>query len=559
MVFLLKRGKKRELIILSIIYVFTHGMLLILSGRWWDDWCMYNQSAEVMKEWALSAGRPSLFVYMEFAKAIPEVGYRIITFFMFYFCTFFLYKILKNWLLLSDRACFWICAIYIVIPANDCRALLAVFPYTIGLFFFMFGMSLLSDALVGNRMIWWNRILLWFFFSIGFTLNSNLCFYVIVLLMILMKTGSIKACIKYLDFLALPIIFFIVKTLYFPTYGMYAQYNNITKGSVLLALKYIIPADIYMLEELFGNFLLRFTEANIFGGIAVGLMMSFGVINRKKILCVLIQIYNILFCNGEKKKVNIYEKTENIAVEEDILVCIIGFLALSAGLFSYVAVRLSYKIAASQLGGRDAVLVSFGAAMIVYGVVSLVFNSNMRIYVFVLLIFCGFIYFNAYYFSYQQDYYRQLGFQYQLREHPELENLSNIVYLNSDCSLVNIQSFYSLNGAAETVYNNQKRFIMRGFEGAACLKDDYRIDYYVESENYHMSEYDQSHKRIDAVIQYSFNVKLMDVIKMKAYEVFGDPRFENWIQNRSNIIVYLDGTEKYDSLLSDYNYKNLEE
>lgn len=552
--FLLKNGKKKELIILSVIYFCTHWMLLILSGRWWDDWCMYNQPTAVMKEWALSAGRPSIFFYMEFAKAIPEAGYRIITFIMFYYCTLFLYKILKNWLLLSDRACFLICAIYIVIPSYDCRALLAVFPYSIGLFFFMAGMSTLSVILREKQMTWSYRILLWLLFGIGFTLNSNLCFYAIVLLMILMMTRSIKGCIKYLDFFISPIVFFGVKGQCFPTYGAYEDYNSITIKNLFTAIKYIVPADLYMLKELCRNFFLCFTGTNMVWEICTGLMVVFVIRNRKKIFSVLGQIFESYY-NSEKQEVIICKKIKS----EDVWICIIGLVALSAGLFSYVAVRLSYKIPASLLGGRDAVLVSFGAAMLIYGMLSLVFDFKMRIYIFVLLILCGLIYFNAYYLSYQQDYYRQLGFQYQLKEHMELGKLSNIVYLNSDVSLVNIHTLYALNGSAEIVYDNQERLIMGGFGETSFLEDDYWLDYFVESGNYHMSQYDRSHKRIDAVVQYSFDVNLKETLKMKVYEIMDDSRFEDWIQNRSNLVVYLDGTEEYNQLLSDYGYENIEE
>ena len=138
--YLIKNKKVKELVILSIIYCMAHWMLLVVSGRWWDDWCTFNQPFSTVIKMALELGRPFSIVITWFAKLLPEAGYRIVTFILYYYCMLFLYKALRMWLDLNDEDCFWICALYSVIPVNDARIMLCIFPYTIGLFFFMAGM-----------------------------------------------------------------------------------------------------------------------------------------------------------------------------------------------------------------------------------------------------------------------------------------------------------------------------------------------------------------------------------------------------------------------------------
>ncbi len=42
MKYLIRMGKRKELIVLSAIYLLSQGFLLIMSGRWWDEWCFYK-------------------------------------------------------------------------------------------------------------------------------------------------------------------------------------------------------------------------------------------------------------------------------------------------------------------------------------------------------------------------------------------------------------------------------------------------------------------------------------------------------------------------------------
>ena len=549
--YMLQHKKKKELLLFLLIYTCSQGMLLILSGRWWDDWCLYHQPFESLKSMAMQMGRPSVILFIKLATILPEPCYRIITFIFGFFCVLFTYKILKNWLNISDKACFWICALYAVIPANDVRALLSVFCYTVGLFFFMAGWSRLSGVLLKEKVTWWERISCWILFLFGFTLNSTLVLYGMVLLMILMKKG-IKQFYRYLDFVLLPIVFFAVKSRFFPPYGVYAGYNTITLESVLNAARMIILADFNTIRSLFNN------------------MIRFGV----PVFSIALSVLILAICNWHRivKTIealmhkqaipqSIGKENETTGGKESLLILVIGIIALSAGLFAYIAVRQENYVDTVGLIGRDSVLIPFGASMILYALVDLILSHRFRKALLLWMIICGALYFNTFYLSYQQDYYRQLGFQYQLRQHKEeLKDATNIAYFNSVGSLINIEHFYHLNGNAELVFGDQSRLFLSGFNNAYLLTDSYQsdLDYYVESHNYHMSDYDTSKKRIDAVVQYSFNTDLWDVIRIKAHELLGDKMFDEWISSRSTMNVLLDGTDEYDAFLAANGYENVE-
>jgi hypothetical protein len=217
-----------------------------------------------------------------------------------------------------------------------------------------------------------------------------------------------------------------------------------------------------------------------------------------------------------------------------------GIIVLSAGLFPYVVVRQSCLIGSSYIAGKDAVLVPFGAAMVFYGLINIIIKRQFVKFFYIIFVVSGIVFFYKYYLSYQQDYYRMLGFQYQLSQHQELKDVYNIVYNNSDPGLVNIQSYYCLNANAAVVYKNQKRLFIDGFENVKLLLEEIRRPVIAQRKHLLcMADYDFNHNDIDAVIDYSFKCKLKDVVKMKFYEITNPVKFEECIRKFSFMSVNL--------------------
>ena len=552
---------KKEYITLAIIYFFSHFMLLFVSGRWWDDWCSYYRNDKALFEMSLQLGRPSVYYLINFAKMFPEYGYRWITFLLFFLCVVFFYRILRNIFNLSSENSCAVCLLFSCIPANDARILLSVFPYSIGLFFFVTGFFLFSFFLDKSKSLLYRLIILFIFF-LSFVLNSNLVFYFIVVISIVLKKGVFNL-IRYLDFLLIPVLFFVLKSYYFPSYGGYEGYNSITLDKLIKGIFFVIPSDIYVMKSLLVNY---YREGNFF--VIQSIILCFLLFLDYKRIRIFLAFFarfsflNFIF-NFLNKNILITKLKVSPLRESFFLLCI-GLIVLSLGLFPYVVVRDSYRICTSGIGGRDSILISFGAALILFSLINICIKVSYRKYVLISFILSGILYFNVFYLSYQQDYYRQVAFSTQLDNHRDvLENVHNIVYFNDDKVRVNCSCFYQLNGIASTVFKNQTRFICDGFDCAKKYFSNSRentkaVDYFVSSKLYNMSDYVGPNIQVDAVLIFSFSSSLFDVVKLKYYEITGNNyRFYKFIRNNSNMHVYLKGADKYKEILNDNNYLHL--
>lgn len=532
--FIFKDNKNKDLFLLTIIYFLSQLFLLLVSGRWWDDWCAYNQPFWLLKEFSLQLGRPDTYYIASMMKNMPDYSYRVITFFMFYGCMVFFYKILKNWLCLNSKACFWISALYATLPANDARIMFAVFPYTLGIFFFMAGLFYLTDKLRTDVIYWWDRIAILLLFLCSFTLNSNLFFFLLAIISIFMKERNIKRLItRYIDFLLLPVVYFVIKTVCFPPSGMYSNYNAVTIASLLGALKYLIQADIMLIHQLVLNCFEIGTKWVPFASIPVVFVFLLAGWKKSNWL-----MQSVVFKGTEFNCSDDCEK-EKANAEENIKILLIGVIMLSSGLYPYIVVRQSYEILTTGFPGKDSILAIFGAAMVIYALIILLFKRRIAIFCYNVLIISGIVFFNRYYLFYQQDYYRMLGFQYRLSQHQEISSCSNIVYINEDNGLIKFSDIYVLNANAEEVFGNQKRIIINGFKDARILLADKVFHDTIDKRLFHMKDYHLKSKKIDALITYSFECKQKDIIKMRFYELTNKNKFEHFIKQQSAMNVYL--------------------
>lgn len=540
-------GTKRDILIITLIYVASQSILLIVTGRWWDDWVFYNQTQEDLIKIASETGRISFFVVIKFAKLFPENGYRIIVYLMYYFGALFFYATLKQALKINNKACCTICSLYVIIPVNDARIMLCVFPYAIGIFFFLAGFYLLTFIVNSDcKKVW--RVVDLILFWLSYTLNADLVLYAIVLLYILVYEKTLKNFIKYIDYLFLPIVFYFGKKMFFTPYGGYEGYNEVTIERLLKGIVNILPADIFAIMRVVYKLML-------YGAIpAIIVCILFFIANWRKIWKIIISIYQ-----GKSEDLVENENigtSDIVTIKQLVILLIVGSIILSAGLFSYVVVRESYTIYITGLEGRDAMLVSLGASIIIFTLCEFVLNKRIKIYGYSLIVMCGVVHFNVWYLAYQSDYYRQLGFQYQLTLHEELSDSKNIVYLSNDAGKLSSTVFYVLNANGEMAYGNQTRLIMGGFDNIHLLYDD-NLDYFVESGNYHMRDYDITYKKIDAIIEYSNPISAADTLKLKFYEIFNYEKFENWIKENSDLYVILAGTDEYNQRLGNTDYINV--
>lgn len=153
-----------------------------------------------------------------------------------YFISILSYKILISSKLFKDTEALFITVFSIVFPYYIARFSNCLIHYTLCLLLFYFGFYLVTKYLQAKETKY--RIFALLLFFISFSMNSLLVFYAVVLSYIFyfeLRENPLsinliyKKFISYLDFLLLPIIYFSIKTKFYPASGIYSfGYNKVT-------------------------------------------------------------------------------------------------------------------------------------------------------------------------------------------------------------------------------------------------------------------------------------------------------------------------------------------
>lgn len=520
--------KKNYFILLTIVYFLAHGLLCMISGTWWDDWVIKSMSSCELKAFALEIGRPSLIYIYSFTDWIPEYGYRVLTFISFYICTIILYFILKLELKLPEQDCFWISAFFSIIPLNDERIMLAVFPYTLGILLFMIGFGHFEYMINYNRMNLKHRIANLLFFFASFILNSNLIFYIIIPTIIFIRNKyKIEVIKRYFDYVFLPIIFFLLKNIWFIPYESYAGYNSVTISKLLRASLGFFIADIDIIIVTISN-----------------LLHSPLYVVR---MIVIILIAYMLWEYLRTHKLNIIEIRKVLYDKYDSYrLLFIGLYVLTLGVFPYLVARGKVYINASGVMGRDGILAVFGISMILFWLTSRVNINNIRQILNVVIVMLGIVFFNNQYVQYQIDYYDQIGFQrYILINKSQIENMTNLIYFSNKEDELDIRRFYTLNGNARLALGTQSKLFLDGYDDVSMLKNEKDL-ISLTQKVYNMSEYDVRNKEVNGIIDFKSYIKNEDFFRLKFLEIRDKNEFYKEIEEKCSMYIVNMSYNKYE-------------
>lgn len=500
------KNNRKALSYIFLYYCFTQILILIVEGKWYDDWCIVNISKEGLCQWALEMGKPEVYPIALAIQTLPEICYKLFIFISYLLVAICFYYIAKNVLSLSDQNALLLVLIYLAIPGNDIRIERLGIPYTVGLLFFSVSFCLLvlkyHDRDIKIRIV----TLIMFFVS--FILNSNLVFYGMVLLFILYKERKMKSIIKNVDYFLLPFSFFFCKVGLFPAHGVYSGYNQVNIAMILRAMKNVIMADGIVLAKVVSTTF--WSMSYVYSGwiwIIGGLLASAAFLIRKKIF------------------IEPIENEKQIIWKEFI----IGGIMLTAGLFPYVAVQGNPYIEISGFNGRYFMLAPFGIAMLIDSFLRITCNTRGKKIFLSLFMIAGFVYFNKSYTGYQVDSYWVRGLQENLRSHVELKECSNIYIVG------NVTNFYVYNGIFEEVYGDQKRMV---FDASSSLTPKTVDDTTIEREWYNMTDYERKSAEPDAIILYSNSISSKDALLMRMAEIFNKDIRKDLLNNTSFQVIY---------------------
>ncbi len=510
------------------VYLLLHGLMLVLTGTFHDDWVNWFKDPVTKDLEGIQSGRPYYAWVIELVWLLPGYGYRILAFLTYFAAYDFLYLTLSRVPEIRRQEAFLIAAITMAVPVNDARVLLANYPYALGMLLFWIGAWMLAGNIgrlnrIGIRL----GVLAVFFLS--FTLNSNLVMYGGVLLYLMIRFRP-REWVRYLDFVALPIVFYALGKALFPVYGLeYEEYNLISLGGLVWAVA-SIPATVRNILLDMANMVLADNTA--FMAALAGAAAWGGILflTRKRRAA---ETDSVRERSGEaaaKSSSGQNDRRELMFTEEeapkgnrDLVIFLFGLVLLIAGFFPYTAVRQRTYLALTGVNGRDSMLLGVGTAMMLF---SLPIRSLRRpLAVFAVIL--GICHFGNWYMNYQAEWYRQLAFQHDVAGIEDIAVGGNYVVKVSEDSAVEDRRFYTWSGNAAAATGKRTAFLFNGDGNAEMLQKPANIDYVVT--HYPMFTDYRYHPEVDGTLYFNVRVSREDTIQLKMQELFNRSGFEQRI------------------------------
>lgn len=234
--------------------VFTfivHFFLVFNNGLFVDDWAYYQHSLKVINDVYVQLGFfpnwPPFVFWLAFKIPFLE---KIATMICIYFISILSYKILISSKIFKDTEALFITVFSIVFPYYIARFSNCLIHYTLCLLLFYLGFYLVTKYLQCREKKY--RVFSLLLFFISFSMNSLLVFYTVVLSFIfyfelrenpLSLSLIYRKFLSYLDFLLLPIIYFSIKTKFYPASGLYANgYNQVALMKPIALIRKLVEA-----------------------------------------------------------------------------------------------------------------------------------------------------------------------------------------------------------------------------------------------------------------------------------------------------------------------------
>jgi len=449
----------REYFILFGIYFISNIFLLLnINGIYWDDWTLIGQNyTDIYTQFKEASG---IGLIADIYYFLLNIGngiwvYRILIFVLYFITGILLSKVLKSIELINTKDNFYITLIFLVTPLYNARVALIDFPYTLFIFIFFIGFYVLSKNIKLNNLF--IRILILTIFFISFLVNSFLVFYGLVLLYIFYQKyfylslswiDKIKKFIfKNLDFILLPIIFFMVKILYMTPSGLYANYNSLGILSLFRIPIGIIFSFYSSLIEPINSSLLLFPYFWIF-----------------------IFIFIIFYKSKDSFSFNI----------KDIYLLLLGLFIFIVAIFPYVAVgKLPMNI---EFESRHQLIATIGFSFIVYfsiKIFSFKLNLSDKGYKVILVTFIlAFVSQNIYYgYRYHKDWWYQVSMEENFKTNKVIQNNHTFIVDNTlDDILVNNRkmSFYEYNGRLKKIFKDDSRLMLNKGDDYKLISSTYK-------------------------------------------------------------------------------------
>jgi len=434
-----------ENLLIFVLYLASFGLILFNDGVFWDSWVFYNQEPEALKTLFSELGFflkwPAYLHNALLPAAYGVTAERFIIFAAYLGAAYFLKGVLKQVKEMDASGRLFVTLFFALFPVNFGRIALCNLHYAICYFFFFFAFYLFSLYLRSGKTALRILALLAFFFS--FSTNALLSFYAVVLAYAAYQAGEgdgaaaavKRAAFRYADFIAVPLVYYAAKTIFFKPYGLYAAVYPISLKAILLS-------PLSSLTVLKTSFI-------------VPLDLALKQVGAAPLLALLSGLALFFFFDR-------YHRPEEKR-GRDAAFFFAGVAAFYLAAFCYLAV--DYLPALNDWESRHQLLLPLGSAlMLCYGV-RLAFAAlgwGRKTESFALAVLLGlFAQLNhTAYLDYLRDWYKQYSVMENIREIPEVRN--NTAFLVEDRARgldarARIYRFYEYTGWLKLVFGDETR------------------------------------------------------------------------------------------------------
>lgn len=392
------------------------------------------------------------------------------------------------------------------------------------------------------------------FFFLSFILNANLVLYSIVLIYIATnewkKCESIKCfCLKmcyYIDFIFLPIIFYLLKQIMFPTYGRYQNYNQVDLNRVFQAISFtikgILPQMVLVVKQYLFPFL-NYTKVSLIYVVIILLLFSVVKFIKRKGIKIRFVLENNSKCLLNYKK--------------QVIRLVSGCCIFAIGMFPFVVVRQHSVLSVYGVEDRDSVLLPIGVA-IIFGTIidTIFFSKKLQCFTACIITILGTFSLNYKYLSYQKVAYWQEALVSEMQENFNIRNNSNFLFLTNDSFDADYGlRFYSLNGMSVAAFGDRSRLFLEGYGDLVLLEPGIeRENLLMQTVGFEMDDYDFNNSNLDGVIVYTCPLTLSKTLQLKLEEIFNVEKFDEDIQSLGILEYYAMESEEADIFLEGYKY-----
>jgi len=234
-------------LIALVVYTISWGWSLIRPNTlYWDDWdAIYNQPKNYLNEFFSRTGLPPWRVLID--QELLGIGYwtiRWLTFAMFFVAGVFLFEILKKIPFISLSQNQSIVLLFLILPVNHARISLSMFGYTTSHFLFFLAWMVLVKCSSWTALFIASFCFIWSFMTHSFLIFSvlpTLHFVYLCREQLSLEKPNTKTLAQVGVLLASPILYYVVRKMYWQPDAEYLWYHTIYPRAVIVSAVYFLP------------------------------------------------------------------------------------------------------------------------------------------------------------------------------------------------------------------------------------------------------------------------------------------------------------------------------